>query len=275
MSADHTFTLASVNCKNWTFTSIKTVFLFQRTHRIPSPSQQNHEITREVNVILKMKEPTSIEEINRFLGMVTYYSRFISNLSTLTAPLRQPLAKNAKFYWNRKCSEAYDQLKQETASERVLTPFDPALPSSTSRRCQPSRSCGDTFSHHQWTRASDCICFEVTLEDRKALAIIFSVGHIHQYLFARPFKLITDNQPLVRIFHQNAEIPQMTSARLQRYAAFLSGFNYEVIYKKGTENSNIDCLARAPIELTPNAENPINTEVNQICESLMEIISTL
>lgn len=66
----------------------------------------------------------------------------------------------------------------------------------------------------------------------------------------------------------------MTSARLQRYAAFLSGSNYEAIYKKGTENSNIDCLSRAPIELTPNAENAINTEVNQICESLMEIVST-
>lgn len=60
-----------------------------------------------------------------------------------------------------------------------------------------------------------------------------------------------------------------------RYAGFLSGFNYEVIYKKGTENSNVDCLSRAPIELTPNAENAINTEVNQICESVMEVISTL
>lgn len=50
--------------------------------------------------------------------------------------------------------------------------------------------------------------------DKEALAIVFAVDHFFQYLFARPFKLITDNQLLVRIFHQKAKIPSMTSARL-------------------------------------------------------------
>ena len=69
--------------------------------------------------------------------------------------------------------------------------------------------------------------------DREAyLAIIFSVEDFDQYFFGRPFKLITtNNNPLVRIFLQNAKIPQMTSARLQRYATFLPGFNYEVVFK--------------------------------------------
>lgn len=155
----------------------------------------------KINVILKMKEPTSIEEINRFLGMVTYYLRFISNLSTLTAPLRQPLAKNAKFYWNRKCSEAYDRIEQEIASERVLTPFDPALPVQLACDASPQGVAGIlshiingqerpfAFASRSLTQAEK----HYSQLDREALAIIFSVGHIHQYLFARPFKLITDN----------------------------------------------------------------------------------
>ncbi|XP_054259669.1 uncharacterized protein K02A2.6-like [Macrosteles quadrilineatus] len=67
----------------------------------------------------------------------------------------------------------------------------------------------------------------------------------------------------------------MTSARLQRYAAFLSGYNYEVIFKKGTDNCNVVCLSRAPIESSSHAERSINAEVNQICESSIEVISTL
>lgn len=38
--------------------------------------------------------------------------------------------------------------------------------------------------------------------DREVLEVL-SVEHFHQYVFARPLKLITDNQFLVRIFHQN------------------------------------------------------------------------
>lgn len=38
--------------------------------------------------------------------------------------------------------------------------------------------------------------------DREALAIVFAVQHFHEYLFGRPFKMVTDNQPLSRIFHQ-------------------------------------------------------------------------
>ena len=56
--------------------------------------------------------------------------------------------------------------------------------------------------------------------DREALAIVFSVQYFHEYLFARPFKLITDNQPIMRIFHQTAKLSHMNYSRLQRYAAF-------------------------------------------------------
>jgi len=66
------------------------------------------------------------------------------------------------------------------------------------------------------------------------------------YLVANS-KLVTDNRPFTRIFHQNNKLPAMTSARLLRYALFLSGFDYEVEYKKGSENVNVDCLSRAPV----------------------------
>lgn len=69
------------------------------------------------------------------------------------------------------------------------------------------------------------------------------------YLYGRKFQLVTDNQPLTRIFHQSAKLPAMTSARLLRYASFLSGFDYEVKFKKGSDNTNVDCLSRVPLQL--------------------------
>jgi hypothetical protein len=53
----------------------------------------------------------------------------------------------------------------------------------------------------------------------------------------RSFTLVTDHQPLTSIFSPNKGIPVSTAARLQRYALFLSGFNYQIEYKKTSLHS--------------------------------------
>jgi len=86
------------------------------------------------------------------------------------------------------------------------------------------------------------------------------------YAFDRKFKLVTDNRPLTRIFHQNNKLLAMTSARLLRYASFLSGFDYEIKYKKGSKNVNVDCLFKAPVNQKHySIDIAINEEVYQLC----------
>ena len=67
----------------------------------------------------------------------------------------------------------------------------------------------------------------------------------------------------------------MTSARLLRYASFLAGFDYNVIFKKGIENQNVDCLSRAPInQENSSSDISINEEVHHICTSTVFSISS-
>ena len=75
-----------------------------------------------------MPEPKTVDDVRRFLGMITYYSIFILNVSAITTPLRKLLHKNTKFKWSYECREAFNKLKKEIASDRVLMPYDPELP---------------------------------------------------------------------------------------------------------------------------------------------------
>ncbi|GBM22093.1 hypothetical protein AVEN_183372-1 [Araneus ventricosus] len=75
-----------------------------------------------------MQQPRNAQELRQFLGMVTYYSRFIPDVSTITYPLRKLLRKNQTFYRNKECQQAFLKLKEEISSDRVLAPFDPELP---------------------------------------------------------------------------------------------------------------------------------------------------
>ena len=51
---------------------------------------------KEVQVIRDMRSPTNKEELQRFLGMATYLSKFIPNYSDISAPLRVLLEKNTE-----------------------------------------------------------------------------------------------------------------------------------------------------------------------------------
>lgn len=111
--------------------------------------------------------------------------------------------------------------------------------------------------------------------DREALAIVFGVNHFFNYLFGLRFTLVTDNEPLTRIFHHKKHLPSMTSSRLLRYSAFLSGFNYVIKFKRGETNENVDCLSRALITQTFTSTHILmGEEAHQVCTKLIDSITT-
>ena len=53
--------------------------------------------------------------------------------------------------------------------------------------------------------------FNYSQLDREALAIIFEGSHFYNFLIGQCFHLVTDNEPLTRIFHPKKPLPQVTS----------------------------------------------------------------
>ena len=57
--------------------------------------------------------------------------------------------------------------------------------------------------------------------DKEALAVIFRVKHFHEYIYGRPFTILSDHKPLLRILSESKATPHMASARLQRWSLLL------------------------------------------------------
>jgi len=64
--------------------------------------------------------------------------------------------------------------------------------------------------------------------------------------------LCSDHKPLLALFGEHNGIPRMASNRLQRWALFLSEFDYELKYVQGKNNCAADGLSRLPLEITNN-----------------------
>ena len=87
--------------------------------------------------------------------------------------------------------------------------------------------------------------------DTEALAIVFGLQRFHQYLFGREFVIYTDHKPLSYLFDASRAIPQMASARIQRWAITLSAHSYTTEYKPGSCNVNADTFSRFPLPHQP------------------------
>lgn len=198
--------------------------------------------------------PTNVSEVRAFAGMVNYYSKFINNFAKKMSPLYNLLQKNVKFQWSQECQKAYEIMKAEVTSDQVLVHFNPALPVVlTTDAC--SNAVAGILSHRFHDSTERPIAFvsralnntekNYSTLEKEALAIIFGVTKLKQYLLGNKFMLRTDHKPLLTIFGENKGLPIMASARMQRWALILSGFNYTVEYIKGTLN-DADSLSRMP-----------------------------
>ena len=78
---------------------------------------------RKVSAILAMPAPTSVDGVKRFLGHVTYMSKFLPNLSAEAEPLRR-LLQQKSFVWDTDQQAAFDTLKELLTQAETLQYFD-------------------------------------------------------------------------------------------------------------------------------------------------------
>ena len=64
--------------------------------------------------------PTTVEEIQSFLGLAGYYRRFIVNFSKIAKPMTELLKKDTKFKWTEECEASFQELKKRLVTSPVL-----------------------------------------------------------------------------------------------------------------------------------------------------------
>ena len=83
-----------------------------------------HPDPKKVDAIHKMPPPDNRQQLQHFLGMVTYLSPFIPSLSTHTAPLCELLKEDSEFMWNPTYQEAFNQIKKLVCKDTTLWYFN-------------------------------------------------------------------------------------------------------------------------------------------------------
>ncbi|KAF6016713.1 hypothetical protein EB796_024978 [Bugula neritina] len=68
--------------------------------------------------------PQDTQQVKAFLGKITYYGRFISNLADKAAPLYNLLKDGVSFAWTNSCQQAFTKLKKDVINATNLSHYD-------------------------------------------------------------------------------------------------------------------------------------------------------
>lgn len=217
----------------------------------------------KVEALRNAPRPRDVSELRSFVGMLNFYGKFVADISTILAPLYKLTQKGVQWDWSRECEEAFSKAKQALSSESVLVIFDPNKPIVLSVDASPV-GVGAVLSHVMPDKSERPIAFASrTLSkaessypqiEKEGLAIVFGIKKFHLFLYGTRFTLITDHQPLTRIFGPKRNIPTLAAARMQRWAVLLSGYQYDIKYRTSADNANADMFSRLPIHV----DNPVD-----------------
>lgn len=200
----------------------------------------------KIKAIQDMCPPTSIKEIQRFLGLINYLGKYIKNLGQETTNLRLLLKKNVPWHWNINHQTEFEKLKKLISSAPVLTYYDGNKQLTLSVDASQS-SMGAVILHdkHPIAYASKSMNEaqkRYSQIEKELLAIVYGCTKFHRYIYGQSVNVETDHKPLVAIFNKNlSDIPQ----RLQRMMLKLQQYDLSVRHVPGKHMYIADTLSRA------------------------------
>ncbi|KAL0161345.1 hypothetical protein M9458_045070, partial [Cirrhinus mrigala] len=207
---------------------------------------------KKVEAVLNWPIPTTVKEVQRFIGFANFYRRFIKNFSSVVAPLTA-LTKGGKtrIQWGPEAAEAFQDLKRRFTSAPILTIPDPERPfvvevdaSEVGIGAILSQRDGDgklhpcAFMSHRLSEAER----NYHVGDRELLAVKLALEEWRHWLEGaeHPFQVLTD--------HKNLEYLQQAkrlNPRQARWSLFFNRFQFLLSYRPGTKNVKPDALSRA------------------------------
>ena len=88
----------------------------------------NNPASTPVKAVMQALTPRNVRALKSFLALMSYYSKFLPNLSPVLAPLYHLLRKDTAWRWSEKEAEAFQHSKELLTSTNILTQFNPSWP---------------------------------------------------------------------------------------------------------------------------------------------------
>ena len=234
--------------------SPKKYHLFQKEVQFLGHIVSEHGVSTDPTKIAAVKEwpvPTDDSSVRSFMGLCTYYRRYVRQFATIAAPLHNLTRTGQKFLWNEECKTAFMQLKNALVSAPVLAFPDPSKPYILD--CDASNfGVGGVLSQETDGLEHVVAYYSQSLSDpernycvtrKELLAVVKSLNHFHSYLYGAKFKVRSDHAALRWL-----KTLRKPEGQLARWLGKIEQYDYSIEYRPGRVHGNADSLSRRPCD---------------------------
>ena len=235
---------------------------------------------QKLQPVLDAPRPNNVKELRTFLGAVTFYSKFLKNLSQTSSCLNALLKKGIEWKWDNECESSFLKIKSMLTSSPILDHYDPKLPLTLVTDAGPE-GLGAVLCQGELEKPVMFVSRSLSTSeknysqiDRECLCIIFAFERLRQFLLGRKFKLVTDNKPLSSIISGN--LPALAASRIQRWVLKLCEYNYTVEVRRSEQIPVADWLSRLPYSYScssPDEKDDFSVYFQQYVSKLSAVTS--
>jgi len=200
---------------------------------------------RKIDSTMSMDPSTSLADLQTFLGMVHFLSRFIHNLAYMAASLWALTKKTSEFVWSPEHQSAIDRIKKSIRTPTSLQYFDSTQPVTI----QVDASLrGLSAVLLQANGPVECASKLLTTTEscysnieREMFAVLFGLEKFHYYAYGRPVVVESDHKPLEAIFKK-----YLSSAppRIARMMLPIQKYDTQIKYVPGKDIPVADAHSR-------------------------------
>jgi RNase H-like domain found in reverse transcriptase len=210
-----------------------------------------------VDALQRHPQPTTVRELQGFIGAINFYRRFVPAAAKILRPLTDSLRSNpapsSPLTWSASMQQAFGDPKAALAAVTLLAqPLEKAelaLMVDASADHVGAALHQRTSPHAAWQPLGFFLKKLLPAErrysgfDRELLACVQGIRYFRYMLEARRFTIYTDHKPLTFAIHKVAE---PWSARQARHLSYVAEFSTDIRHVAGVDNVVADTLSRPP-----------------------------
>ena len=228
----------------------------------------------KISAVTDWPIPKTAKQVKSFLGLCSYYRRFVRDFAKIARPLHMISDKKAKFVWNDECQEAFEQLKKALTSSDILAYPIPGLRFILDTDSS-DKSVGSVLSQEQDGREKVIAYMSKAINKheqlfcttrKELLAVMYALRTFHSYLYGQPVLLRTDNSAVSWL--RQLKNP---TGQVARWIQEIETYDLTIQHRPGLSHKNADALSRKPCKVCERQEK-LSTEASAEHDTDEEII---